>query len=80
MTKFPPTTRKYSRKQPEKSHNAFRRAEKIWKRSWITKLGKIKMREFFRETIFCENYILQVFLRELKMSFQILFDPLFSIK
>ena len=30
--KFPPATRKYSGKRPEKSEKAFRRAEKFWKR------------------------------------------------
>ena len=40
-TKFPPNTRKYSGKRPEKSEKACRREEKIWKR-YLLNWGKWK--------------------------------------
>ena len=40
-TKFPPNTRKYSGKRPEKSEKACRREEKIWKR-YLLNWGKLK--------------------------------------
>ena len=48
-TKFPPNTRKYSGKRPEKSEEGFRRAEKIWKR-YLLNWGKLN-EGFVREAL-----------------------------